>query len=315
MENEILQLNRLKDAVPLDGQNALATEIPRLQNVSDAIAQHGTEMAMALAILIFGLLAVRLIDKGLRKGLRRLLPTAKFVTVFCNTVYIVMVAVVISAAAVALGSRPYNIIRVLTIFLLAAIGLIIFLKPFIPSMPFKVGNTVKAGDLLGKVEAITFLNTRMRTFDGKTFFVPNRKILNDVVMNYQFKETRRIKIDVSIRYDQDLLKAKRVMEALMIADPRVKTKPGPMVYVLELGKNSVDLGGRCWVDNKEYWVAKCDLLEKTKLRFDCEGIKFAFPQLDIHIDGGKSPASASGCLHAGEQARLNDPQIADEENI
>ncbi|MFH1983809.1 MAG: mechanosensitive ion channel family protein [Pseudomonadota bacterium] len=315
MGNEMSQLNRLKDAGPLDGPNTLAAGIPRLQNLSDAITQHGTEMATALAILIFGLLAVRVIDKGLRKGLRRLLPTAKFVTVFCNTVYIVMVAVVITAAAVALGSRPYNIIRVLTIFLLATIGLIIFLKPFIPSMPFKVGNTVKAGDLLGKVEAITFLNTRMRTFDGKTFFVPNRKILNEIVMNYQFNPTRRIKIDVGIRYDQDLLKAKRVMEAVMTSDPRVKTKPGPMVYVLNLGSNSVDLGGRCWVDNNEYWVAKCDLLEKTKLRFDYEGIKFAFPQLDIHIDGGKSPASASGCLHAGGQTRMNEPVIAEEENI
>lgn len=315
MENEMSQLNRLKDAVPLDGPNTNFNEVPRLETISEAVTRHGTEMALSLGILIFGLIAVRLIDRGLRKGLRRLLPTAKFVTVFCNTVYIVNVAVVISAASVALGAHPYNILRVLTIFSLAAIGLVIFLKPFIPSMPFKVGNTVKAGDLLGKVEAITFLNTRMRTFDGKTFFVPNRKILNEVVMNYQFNATRRVAIDVGIRYDQDLLKAKRVLEAVMTADPRVKTKPGPMVYVLGLGSNSVDLGGRCWVDNKEYWVAKCDLLEKTKLRFDYEGIEFAFPQLDIHIDGGKSPASASGCLHAGEQPRMNDPQIADEENI
>ena len=31
-------------------------------------------------------------------------------------------------------------------------------------------------------------------------------------------------------------------------------------------------------------MARCDLMEKTKLRFDNEGIEFAFPQLDLHIN-------------------------------
>ncbi len=38
------------------------------------------------------------------------------------------------------------------------------------------------------------------------------------------------------------------------------------------------------MDNKNYWVARCYLLEKTKLRFDRKGIQFAFPQLDLHIE-------------------------------
>jgi len=71
---------------------------------------------------------------------------------------------------------------------------------------------------------------------------------------------------------------------VMTEDARVKTKPGPMVYVLNLVAGAVELGGRCWVDNKNYWVARCELLEKTKLRFDQEGIRFAFPQLDLHLD-------------------------------
>jgi small conductance mechanosensitive channel len=181
------------------------------------------------------------------------------------------------------GAKPVNMLRLMTIIALVAAGLMIFLRPFIPSLPFKVGQTIKAGDLLGKVEAITLLNTRLRTFDGKTFFVPNRQILNDIVINYHFTETRRVKIDVSIRYDQDLIKAKQVLEAVMVEDPRVKAKPGPMVYTLNLTSSSVDIGGRCWVNNKDYWVARCDLTEKTKLRFDNEGIQFAFPQLDLHI--------------------------------
>ncbi len=183
------------------------------------------------------------------------------------------------------------------------------------SLPFKVGNYVKAGDLLGKVEAISFLNTRMKTFDGKTFFVPNRQILNEIVINYHFTQTRRVKIDVSIRYDQDLLKAKRTLEMIMTEDPRVKLKPSPMVYVMNLATNSVDLGGRCWVDNKNYWVARCDLLEKTKLRFDREGIRFAFPQLDLHIEPNELKIDKIGQSTGNAQPVFSDHNPDDEENI
>ncbi|MGD9310247.1 MAG: mechanosensitive ion channel family protein, partial [Desulfosarcina sp.] len=195
-----------------------------------------------------------------------------------------MVAIIIMAAAVEFGAKPINMLRLVTIITLVAAGSMIFLRPFIPSLPFKVGQTIKAGDLLGKVEAITLLNTRLRTFDGKTFFVPNRQILNDIVINYHFTETRRVKIDVGIRYDQDLIKAEQVLEAVMVEDPRVKTKPAPAVYTLNLADSSVNIGGRCWVNNKDFWVARCDLIKKTKLRFDSEGIEFAFPQLDLHIN-------------------------------
>jgi small conductance mechanosensitive channel len=106
-----------------------------------------------------------------------------------------------------------------------------------------VGQTIKAAGLLGKVEATTFLNTRIRTFDGKIFFVPNRIILNDVVINYHHLPTRRMKIDIPIRYDQGLIKAKQVLEAIMIAGPRVKKMPRPVVWVLDLSNGCIVLGG------------------------------------------------------------------------
>lgn len=283
MGNET-QIQKIEQALIQDGTNPALTDMPRLERLSEVMTEHGTQMAMALAILVLGLLATRLIDKGLRKGLHRLIPIARFVTIFCNIVYIAMVTIVVTAALVEVGAHPVNMLRLLTITTLVAVGLYSFFRPFLPSLPFKVGNTVKVGDMLGKVEAISFLNTRLRTFDGKTFFVPNRQILNDVVINYHFTQTRRLKIDVGICYDQDLLKAKRVLEALMVEDARIKTVPSPVVYALNLASSSVELGGRCWVDNEEYWVTRCDLIEKTKIRFDSEGIQFAFPQLELHYN-------------------------------
>ena len=290
-------------------------EITRLQRIGEALSQHGTEMVLALVILILGLLVARGIDKVLRIGLQRMLPTIKQVTVICNIIYVIMVVMVVMIAAVEFGANPINMLRLLTILALIAVGLIIFLRPFIPAMPFKVGNTVRAADLLGKVEAVSFLNTRLRTFDGKTFFVPNRKILDDVVINYHYYGTRRIKININIRYDQDLLHAKRTMESVMIADPRVKPKPAPVVYVLNLASDCVKIGGRCWVDKKSFWVTRCDLMEKTKLRFDREGIRFAFPQLDLHLDPDAAIGSLTGSKDAPTTSRIHDQIDENEEFI
>jgi small conductance mechanosensitive channel len=182
-----------------------------------------------------------------------------------------------------LGLHTIVVRRILLAVILAAIGLLVILRPYIPTLPFKVGNTIMTGDLLGKVEATTMLNTRLRTFDGKTVFVPNSKILNDYLINYHFTPNRRFEIDVGIGYDQDLLKAKRVLEELIVSDPRVLGTPRPIVYVTKLTDRCVELSGRGWINNLKYWRTKCDLLEKTKLRFDKEGIKIAFPQRDIHI--------------------------------
>lgn len=265
----------------------------RMQRFGELMVNQGPEVIMSLLVLIVGLLVVKWVVRNLKTALGKVIKNTAIVAIIGNIVGILLLAIVITTASLEAGLKLEPVISALTVISLVAVGAVILFRPLIPTMPFKVGQTVKAGNLLGKIEAMTVLNTRMRTFDGKTFFVPNRKILDDIVMNYQFTETRRVKIDVGIRYDQDLMKAKQVLESIMVADPRVKPKPGPVVYVLNLSNNCVELGGRCWVANAKYWVTKCDLLEKTKLGFDNAGIVIAFPQLDVHHynNGGQNPAT------------------------
>ena len=257
-------------------------QFEKLQNLGLLMRDHGLQMILALTVLILGLFTTKWVVKTLKNLLGKVTKNAATISIISNSVGVILLAVVIIAAAMEMGAKPGPLIALLMIICLAAIGIIVIFRPLIPTLPFKVGNTVKAAGLLGKIEATTLLNTRMKTFDGKTFFVPNRQILDDIVINYQYTKTRRIKVDVSIRYDQDLAKAKRVLEALMTRDARVLAKPAPQVYVLNLGPSSVDIGGRCWVNNTKYWVTKCELLEKTKFVFDNEGILFAYPQLDVH---------------------------------
>jgi len=258
-------------------------EIAKLYEFGQIVTIYGKNVLVGLLILVAGLILTRVLIKNFRRLLQRFTGNRPFISTVSTSLHLILVIIVVAQALHYVGVEPIIIRRIFIAITLAAVGLIVLFRPFIPTLPFKVGNTIKTGDLLGKVEATTFLNTRLRTFEGLTVFVPNSKILNDYVINYHFTPTRRIKVDVGIRYDQDLLKAKQVLESIMIEDPRVKTKPRPVVYVLNLTDGCVKLGGRCWVENLKYWVTKCDLVEKVKLRFDREGIVITFPQRDVHL--------------------------------
>jgi len=268
----------------------METQFEKYKEIGDMIQSHGQDFIIALIILVGGLITIKYLNKLLKHILERFALKAQMIHTVNNIICVILLFLIVAVALEHLGMATIIIRRVLFLISLAVIGIIAIFRPLIPTLPFKVGNTVKVGDLLGKIEGTTILNTRMKTFDGKTVFIPNTKILNDFVINYHFTNTRRIKVDVGIRYDQNILKAKQILEALMVEDPRVKVKPRPVVYVLNLAKGCIELGGRCWVDNVKYWTTRCELIEKTKLRFNQEGIIMAFPQLDVHYyHGDASP--------------------------
>lgn len=262
----------------------METEIVKLRNLTDLLAVHLPQLVIGMIILIGGVLLTKKIMNYTKTFLDKSNLDAATNSVVVNTIGVILFSVVIAASAIEAGAKPERVVALLMYLSLVSIGIVVIFRPLLPKLPFKVGNTVKLGNLLGKVEATTILNTQLRTFDGKTFFVPNRQILDDIVINYHFTTTRRIKINTTIRYDQNLLRAKQVLEAVMIEDARILPKPSPVVYVLNLGANGVELGARCWVNNKKFWFAKCDLTEKIKYAFDLNGISFAYPQLDIHYN-------------------------------
>ena len=229
----------------------METEFAKYKQIGDMIQSHGQDFITALFILVVGLIAIKYLNKLFKYILERFTFKPQMVYTVNNIICIILLFLIVAVALQHLGMATIIIRRVLFLISLAVIGIIAIFRPLIPSLPFKVGNTVKIGNLLGKIEGTTILNTRMKTFDGKTVFIPNTKILNDFVINYHFTNTRRIKVDISIRYDQDILKAKQILESIMIEDPRALLKPRPVVYVLNMIDNCIKLGGDagCTIQN------------------------------------------------------------------
>jgi small conductance mechanosensitive channel len=258
-------------------------EFQGLQRLGEIMNLYGQQVVRTLLILVVGLITIRYIVRWIRTAIDRLPLRKPVIATMSNVLHILLIVLVLVAALHYLGAREIIVYRILIAVGLAAMALIILFRPYIPTLPFKAGDTIEAGGLLGKVEATTVLNTRLRTFDGKTVFVPNRKIINENVVNYSYTGTRQIRLVFGIHYNSDLLKAKNVLWEILAEDPRILENPAPRVFVLNLADSAVELAARPWVRNTNYWRTRGDLIEKVKLRFDQEGITIAFPQRDVHL--------------------------------
>jgi small conductance mechanosensitive channel len=264
---------------------AMEGDIVGLRKLGEIVMLHGRVLLFALVYLVAGLLAVKLAVNFLKRILDRFVANKAMVATIANTVFVLLAAIVFVVALEQAGARSIVVDRILAAAALVITAIILLFRPLIPTLPFKVGNMVQLGALVGKVEAITLIHTRLKSFDGKTYFIPNHLILTGIVVNYHFTPERQIRLSVAIRYSDDLLKAKKILTELMTADPKVQEKPVPKVYLVNLGDNGVELSARCWVENPKYWAVRCGLLERIKLRFDQEGIVIPFPQRDVHLNG------------------------------
>ncbi len=258
--------------------------VEKAERLRYAMVEYGAEMIQGLIILVFGLMLLQFVMSRLRVFMDKKAKNRTLATTILGIIYILALVTILSAALITIGFDSRNLLRLIIMIGLVGIVILLILRPYLPTLPFKVGNTVKVGSLLGKIEATTMVHTRMKTFDGKTVFIPNSKILADFVINYHYTPTRRLKIDIPIRHIKDILKCKQLMESIMIEDPRVQNKPArPVVYVMNLVDGSIKLGARCWVANPKFWIAQCDLLEKILTAMDREKITIAGRRQEISL--------------------------------
>jgi small conductance mechanosensitive channel len=252
----------------------------------DFIVQYGEEILTTALMIVAGLIAVKFFLAWLRKMLPKFTENAYFISTLITSLNILLTILIITFSLHYLGFRFIVLWRLLVAICLVAVGFVVLLRPYIPTLPFKIGNTVEIGGLIGKVEAMTFTYTRLKTFEGKTLFIPNQIVFKTIINNFNFTPTRRVRVKVGVGYKDDLLKAKKVLKEIMESDSRVLKKPVPAVYVMELGDNAVMLSARCWVENAKYLRVLSDVTEKVKMRFDEEGISIPFPQREVHVNTG-----------------------------
>jgi len=180
--------------------------------------------------------------------------------------------------------------RVIMVIVMAGVAVYVIAKPYIPQLPFKMGDVIQLGDTMGTVDLITVMHTRIRTFDGKVVYIPNHKVLNDQVVNSSARPNRRLDINFFVPYEEDVDKVKEVVAEILKEDEIVLEKPAPRVVIDKFSPDYIEMKARFWVERKHALTGRWGLNEKIKSRFDEEGIKMASPRMEINQVSRKQTA-------------------------
>ena len=210
------------------------------------------KIVMALVIFIVGRWVVKIVVNLVKKLLNR---SGKIDEMLINFVASILNAIlllfVIIASLDQLGVDTTSLVA-----LIGAAGLAIGLAlqgsmqnfaagvMILVFKPFKSGDFVEAGGVVGVVEQVNIFSSTLRTGDNKEVIVPNGSIYSGVITNYSARSTRRVDMVFGIGYDDDIRKAKEILEKLVAEDDRILKDPAPVIALSELGDSSVNFFGK-----------------------------------------------------------------------
>lgn len=270
-----------------ESMKAAATNPEALMALGLPIAKS---LLAALAIFIIGRWVAKIAVKVARAAMSKARFDDTLISFLGNVLYGLLLAIIIISALGKLGVDTTSAAALLGGAALA-IGLALQdqLSSFAAGVmlimfrPFGKGNFVDIGGTLGVVEEIKITNTLLKTLDNQLVWVPNSDVWGNTITNFSAMPTRRADLTIGIGYGSDLKKAKEILMRLMEEDERILKDPAPSVLVKELADNSVNFAVRPWMNSPDWWVTRCELIEKIKLEFDANDIEIPFPQRSVHI--------------------------------
>lgn len=261
-----------------------------IETITYWITTYSIKLLAAILIFFIGKWLAGKLSRLFTKLLEKNKVDTTLINFLESIIYYTLLIVVIIAVA---GQLGINTTSFLTIVGAAGLAIGLALKDSLSNFasgvmlimfrPFSVGDFINTGGVTGNVVSISLFNTTLHTPDNQKVIVPNSAITSNVITNVTANDTRRVDLVVGIGYDDDIEKAKKVLNRLLQEEERVLDTPEATIAVSELGDSSVNFVVRPWVKTSEYWNVYFGLTEKIKIAFDKEGISFPYPQQDVHM--------------------------------
>ncbi len=275
-----------------------------------------------IAVLVFGIIVVKLSINILKRMLRRthmepiavgfIMAIVKFLLYLILTLIlleilgigITWIVTAFSAVFLAVGLALQNNIANL------ANGIII-----VSSGMFKKGDYIAVAGVEGSITQINFLYITLVTPDNKRITVPNNKILNDIVTNYDSNNTRRVNFEFEVAYENDVEVVKQTVIECMQSNGLVRLDPAPFCRLKSMGDNNLLFVARCWCDREDYWTVYYDITETVFNEFKRRNIAIAYQQLEVRqrTDNPVNPVDGQ-CLPSRVEKQRKNKRHFDLEN-
>lgn len=157
---------------------------------------------------------------------------------------------------------------------------------------FQKGHWIKTPLVEGTVEDIGFRTTVIRQFDKALVHIPNAKLADAAVINFNKRQNRRIRWSIGLTYETSSEALQRILErikAYLKAHPEIETDPKKVTTLINLdqfGDNAIDLFCYFFTTTTnwgEYMRIKEECIFEFKRIIEEEGSSIAYPTRTLHI--------------------------------
>lgn len=257
-------------------------------------------LVIAIVILIVGWWASNFAGSTVRKAAQRsshvdptIVPIVQSVVEWTIRIFVIVavlarfgvqtasIIAVLGAAGLAVGLALQN-----TLQNIAAGVMLLVLRPLRAG---EFVSVVGKGD--GTVQEIGLFLTRFVQTDGVHFSLPNSSVWGSAIINYSRNETRRLEIEVGVRYDDDIDLALSTLQALLDDNKGVLDEPAPVAVVSAYKENHVNITLRCWINSSEFWSVRYELYKTAVQRLQEVGLRHPIPVREIHDPTNKNIAA------------------------
>lgn len=271
-------------------------------------------LIFAIVIVLIG----RWLARFISRLIERVMTAAQIERTVINFItHIVSILVMVFAVLMALGRLGIETTSILAILGAAGLAIGLALQGSLSNLaagvlliifrPFKQGDFIEAGGVLGSVLEIQMLTTVMNTPENLRLIVPNSDIMNGAITNYSANETRRVDLTIGVSYDDDVRHVKQVLDTLVAENPLVLEEPAPFVAVSDFGDSSVNFVVWVWVKRPDFRQVRFGLPEQIKLTLDAHGITIPYPQRDLHLKNGALQPQVQSLFEAHAKDETHTP--------
>lgn len=228
-------------------------------DINQFLVKVGTNLLISIIILVVGFWLAKVVAKGLKRLLRKSNTDEGLVTFSTSFISMVLKILVVVTAITQLGIEMTSFVAILgaaglaigmafsgTLSNFAGGVMILVLKPF------KVGDTIFTQGEKGIVREIQIFNTYLYTSDNKVIILPNGPVANGNITNFTRANKRRVDTFFNLSVEDDIEKAKQIIQDIIQKDNRIDKDPIPFIGVESSTNGTVQLVVRAWTTTENH---------------------------------------------------------------
>lgn len=260
-------------------------------NDLSAFEQIALNLLLSLVILVVGWWISSLAGRAVERIIRRasqidhtVVPIAQSVVIWAIRIFVII------AVLARFGVQTASIIAILGAAGLA-IGLALqgTLQNIAAGIMLLVLRPLRAGEFVSVVgkgdgtvhEVGLFVSTFVQA-DGIYFTLPNSLIWGNPIINYSRNKTRRLDIEVGVRYGDDVDQAIDLLTKLVSARSDVLQDPAPQVMAMGYKESVVSVNIRAWANVEDYWNLRFDLHKDIVKTLAQAGFQMPVPARQVY---------------------------------